>query len=335
VRDAIPVAVAVCSPAVSHEELRALLPAYAAGELDTALAEMVRAHLAEGCTACLHEMFALPIGVQRGAPVVAALTEPPPVEQPAEEPAPVARRSSLRPLVGATVLLAVACAALAAWSIVELRAREAAARAEGVRLAGRVTELEALRAALTERAAAAERARSEAEAEASRQADAVRTTAEASAELRHELEAAETRIETLTRGLQRRDREVDRLLGGIDGQRGLQDLVATPGMEIVRLGPVGAVRRGRGHALWHPAREIVIVYAFDLPELGGGGRYRVRVRLENGLVVTGPPLDRGARGDIVESVRVGAGSGRVREVEVVSEVSGTPVLAGRTAPPSG
>ena len=217
----------------------------------------------------------------------------------------------------------------------ELRAREAAARAEGVRLAGRVTELEAVRAALAERAAAADRARTEAEAEATRQAEAVRTTAEASAELRHELEAAETRIETLTRGLQRRDREVDRLLGGIDGQRGLQDLVATPGMEIVRLGPVGAVRRGRGHALWHPAREIVIVYAFDLPELGGGGRYRVRVRLENGLVVTGPPLDRGARGDIVESVRVGAGSGRVREVEVVSEVSGTPVLAGRTASPSG
>jgi hypothetical protein len=32
---------------------------------------------------------------------------------------------------------------------------------------------------------------------------------------------------------------------------------------------------------------------------------------------------------------VGAGSGRVREVEVVSEASGMPVLAGRPAPPSG
>ena len=310
---------------MSHDELRALLPRYAAGGLEAAEAERVRTHLAGGCTTCLDEVFALPVGLPRVPAIEDAVAPAPP-------PAAMRRGTPARFLLVAIVLLALACAGLAAWTVVEVREREAAARAEAARSAARLTELEAERAALTERAASATRARLEAEAEAARQAEAVRATAESSAELRHELEAALTRVETLSRGLRRRDREVESLLGGLDGERALHDLVATPGVEVLRLVPVAPFESGRGHALWHAGQESLIVYAFDLPELAGGGRYHVRVRLESGRVALSPPAVRGARGDFVQTVRVGVGGGRVRDVEVIAEASGLAVLAGRATP---
>src|SRR5437899_2001015 len=104
----------LCSDGVTHEELRALLASYAAGALDCEASAAVRALLAEGCLACLDELFVHPVGLPRAVA---------PQSPPDAPPAP-----SRGGLVVGIVGLSLALAAAVGWMIVELRARETAAR---------------------------------------------------------------------------------------------------------------------------------------------------------------------------------------------------------------
>jgi hypothetical protein len=310
---------------VTHEELQALLPAYAAGTLDVTASEAVRAHLASGCLDCLHEVFGRPVGLPRAAP-----THPPPLPAPAVQSAP--RR---RGLEVAVVVLSLALAAVVAWTIVELRGREATYRAQASATAAQLAEAEAARRELAARVQTLERDLTAAQAEAARQAEAVRQTAETSARLQTDLEAARERIATLTRGLRRRDGEIDRLLQSFDDEHALRGLLATPGMEVLPLKPVAPFRDVRGQALWHPGRDTVLVYAFGLPPLAARSTYRIRVALDDGRQVPGPAFRVDTRSDIAVPVRLEANGARLKEIEVVIDPAAQRVLAGRRAAPGG
>ena len=327
------------APLVTHDELRALLGAYAAGVLSESAAEAVRAHLASGCKECLHDVFSRPVGLQPEPPRAAAAL-PDDGSEAHAAPAPPARRvrrGRRWGLVVAVVLLALALATFAGWTIYDLREREAAHHAEAVRLAARVSELETARAELNTaraelntRIEALAQDREAAREEATRQAEAVRATAEENASLAAELEAARARIAALSRGVQRRDTEIAQLLAGGDEQRTMRELAATPGLELVRLRPVPPVTGAGGHVLWHPARDTLVLYAFDLPPLAEGARYRVRLRLGDGRVEEGPVFRPGPRGDVALPVRVNGGPVPLREVQVVRDGTAEPVLAGQT-----
>jgi hypothetical protein len=92
---------ALWSRAVTHDDVRALLPHYAAGVLDDARAGAVRAHLVDGCLDCLHDVFARPVGA-----VPAAEPAPAPASPPAPRPRPL--------LVPAAVALVAVLASVAA-----------------------------------------------------------------------------------------------------------------------------------------------------------------------------------------------------------------------------
>ena len=133
-------------PLVTHDELRPLLGAYAAGALAESAAEAVRAHLASGCTECLHDIFSRPVGLPRGGGDESSRTATEPPHDEAERhavhappPAPV-RRGRRWGLAVTIVVLALALATFASWTIYDLREREAARHAEAVRLAARVSE---------------------------------------------------------------------------------------------------------------------------------------------------------------------------------------------------
>ena len=331
------------APLVTHDELRALLGAYAAGALSESAAEAVRAHLASGCKECLHDVFSRPVGLQptREAEPAREVTEPPRdvPETPATSvpPARRVRRGRRWGLVVAIVLLALALATFASWTIYDLREREAAHHGEAVRLAARVSELETARAELNTaraelntRIEALGQDREAAREEAVRQAEAVRATAEENASLKAELEAARARIATLSRGVQRRDTEISQLLAGGDEERVMRELAATPGLELVRLRPIPPVTDAGGHVLWHPARDTLVLYAFDLPPLAEGARYRVRLRLGDGRVEEGPVFRPGPRGDVALPIRVNGGPLPLREVQVVRDATAEPVLVGQT-----
>src|SRR5438445_13040420 len=86
---------ALCSDGVTHDELCALLPHYAAGLLDEDASCALRMHLADGCVACLDELFPRPVGLPRAlrqeAPSTALQEETPSPTVPRQErpfPAP-------------------------------------------------------------------------------------------------------------------------------------------------------------------------------------------------------------------------------------------------------
>ncbi len=301
---------------MTHEELRALLPRYAAGQLEDGESEVVRSHIATGCADCLREVFRHPMGLPRDA-------EPSPTPG---APAPTVLGWQWQRAVGALGLVVVA---LGTWVIVDLRGRETRERERAERLAGHLADADAQRTGLAASIRALESDLVAARAEAARQADAVRTTAEESAELRGELELARERVGVLTRGLRRRDAEIDRLAGDTDAQQALRELAATPGTEMLRLDAVAPFRDTRGHVLWHPSRNVVLLYAFDLPPLRDGSSYRVRVRGDEGHLEVGQSFSPGPHGDVVVTIRLGGAAARLREVEVLVDPSAEPVLAGR------
>ena len=249
---------------------------------------------------------------------------------------PAPRRSRIRDVAAEAGLLGLLAAGLAVWMVGDdLRAREATARTEAARLAARLAESDAQRAALETRVDQLERELHAAQAEASRQSDAVRETAELSAQLSHDLEAAQEHIGMLGRGLRRRDREIDRLLTGVDERLSLGELLATPGVELMRLRAVAPFHDVHGHVIWHPARTALLLYAFSLPPAPAGGGYRVRVALDDGRLEAGPAFTPGPRGDAALPVRLSTDATHLRAVEVVLDPAAEPVLAGRKGTPTG
>jgi hypothetical protein len=303
---------------VTHDSLHTLLSRYAAGELDESEAGVVRAHLATGCPQCLDAVFKPYLNGPPGGAAAAAV------------PLGGGVRRRSRRLVWALGILAMIFAATTGWMIALLATRESERREEAERAAARVAELDQARAGwerqrgeLQTRADAAAAARAAAEAEARKQADAAQASAEASAELARRLEAAEARVAALSRGVRSREVEIGRLLAGTE-VRALGDLAATPGVQVLRLAPFPAAEGGRGHVLWHPARDRIMLYVFDLPR----ARYRVRLRLDDGGVVAGPVLRLGTHGEATSAIDLGVRAARLRLVEVLREPGDERVLDG-------
>jgi multidrug efflux pump subunit AcrA (membrane-fusion protein) len=310
---------------VSHEDLHPLLPRYAAGDLDEAAALAVREHLATGCPQCLETVFQRhQNGPSSGAAGAAGIVSP------------VAR--SPRGLAVAFGLLALLFAASTGWMFRLLSSRETERREAAERTAAREAELDRARAELERtrgdleaRAAAAATARAAAEEDArrqtetaQRQTEAAQANAEAMAELARQLEGARARIAQLSRGVRTREAEIGRLLAGAE-VRALGDLAATPGVQVQRLVPSVAGDVGRGHVLWHPARERIMLYVFDLP----AARNRVRLWLDGDVPLPGPDLRLGTHGEAAAAIELGVRAARLRAVEVLREPGDGRVLEGR------
>jgi len=162
---------------VTHDEVRRLLPGYAAGTIDDAAADAVRRHIAEGCLECLHEVFARPVGTPSPPVAVAPPVAPSPMPLP-----PRVRRP--RATIAAGIIVGAAVAAVVAGST---RRHEPAPVG--------IDELIADRGRLQEKLGALDRAASDRE---SRDLDATRAAA---LEVERELDAARDRISALKRAL--------------------------------------------------------------------------------------------------------------------------------------
>src|SRR5438132_10555782 len=297
---------AVCSRSVTHDELRAALPPYAAGELEEKPAAEVRAHLAAGCEDCLALLFRLPVGRPRN-----------------RWQRRLPRPGWLAPATAA--LLAIALAVLVGWTIRDLTHREAEQRAESERAEARLVAAESARAAAAARGDALARALEAARADAAEARAALAVAAGDRPRLEAELAASEARVASLLRSIHRRDAEIDRLLGGAP-ERTLADLAAMPGFRVAGLeGRSGG--GARGHLLWHPARAAALLYAFGLP--CGGQPYRIELQLDDGRVASGPAFEVGADGDAVVPIRLPVVGARIRGTTVVRDPGGQTVLAAR------
>jgi hypothetical protein len=298
---------AVCSPAVTHTELRTLVAAYAAGTLEGPAAETVRVHLASGCTVCLGDLYARPVGLPRAA---------------------VRRRL---PAVVLGLVGAVALGAAVAWMVVDLRRRAATARNEAAALAARITAVERERAALAARLAAQEEAVATARAALAEREAALAAGAQERAALAARLAAAEAKVAALARSVRRRDRAMQRLLAARVAADDVRALAASPGLRLLALAAVPPYREPYGHVLWRPGGGTVACFVFALPPLPPGSTYELR------MVADGRPLppqrlvpdpDGGAGlvahvGDAVE---------RRLDVTIVREPAGDALLAGHVDP---
>jgi hypothetical protein len=309
---------------VTHDELRSLLAPYAAGTLPPADAEALRGHLATGCTACLDALFRLPVGLPR----VAADEVPPPA-------VPIVAAPPARPRGGGWLLAIVLLTALAAnliWMVrerAELRRTQAEVDDVGMRLDAAQHERDAFSDRLESRGRELADARASARDSAARYEEERRVADETRSNLDRDLAAAQARVDLLTRGVQRRDREIERLASGTDDGAAVRELLVTPGLQLLRLEAVRPFREGRGHALWHPARDVVVVYAFGLPGLPSGEGYRIRVSAD-GADAQARSFQPGLHGEATITIRLGAEAGTLREVAITRDASEEPVLAGRS-----
>jgi hypothetical protein len=176
---------------VTHDEVRRLLPGYAAGTIDDAAADAVRRHIAEGCLECLHEVFARPVGTPAPPPVVAPSVAPSPMPLP-----PRARRP--RAAITAGIIVGAAVAAVVAGSTrrhepAPVQSMASVADPDGI------DDLIAVRGRLQEKLAALERATS------GRETPDPGATRAAMLDVKRELDAARDRISALKRALRRQD----------------------------------------------------------------------------------------------------------------------------------
>jgi hypothetical protein len=300
---------------VTHEELRALLPRYAAGELEAEGALAVREHLADGCLGCLNDVFRRPVGLPLAPPFGAG---------PRRRPARWRRAAAVVLLVA----LIFGGAALVWSTVADLRRREAAVRADMAAAERRLAQRAADVAALGVRVGVLER-----EVTAAREALAKGVDAGVEiTRLQERLDAAALRIAQLVRNVRRRDAELDRLRLSVEEREAVRELLTTPGVEMLDLTAVPPFRRARGHVVWHPGQTNLVLYAFDLPPAPHGGTYRVRLGTDGTAAPDGFAFRPGARGEVALPLRLGAPGASLREVVVVREPGGQPVLAGRRAP---
>jgi len=193
-----------------------------------------------------------------------------------------------------------------------------------------VSALETQRGALSVRVAAlehdAEAARRELEAaraEAAELARAVHATAEADAEQGRQLETAETRVAGLARMLGARQREIRRLRTEADARGTLAALLGAPGLEVLPLAAVAPFRDVRGHVLWHPTQDTVLLCASGLPLLPAGSSYQVRLAFDEDREQAGPSFRPDGRGALALAIRLGRAAERC-----------TPCASSSSRPPS-
>jgi hypothetical protein len=300
---------------VTHDELRALLPRYAAGELEAEDALGIRAHLADGCAACLDEVFRSPIGLRAS-----------------NAPAPYRPRRRRWRRLAVVILVAtlVFGATALVWSmVVDLRRRETAARAEIAAAERRLTQRAADVSALGARVAVLEREVGAARAALARSADAdVEIT-----RLRDRLDTAGEQIAQLVRDVGRRDAQLDRLRVSVAERQVVRKLVTTSGVEVLGLTAVPPFGSARGHVVWHPDQTDLVLYAFDLPRAPAGAMYRVRLRADGTPAREAPAFRPGVRGEVTLPLHLDVPGAALREVVVVRTLDGQPVLAGRRASP--
>jgi len=348
----------ISSRGVRHHEVQGLLAAYAAGTLAEADAERVRAHLASGCLECLADVFARPVGLPRDLPIAhepaarpgsswrawlagiallagvagAALvlgrgdageqrppraesstsTAPATAESSTSTVAPPVETSTSSPAAGSDAAPPAPSSTLApaadAPALDPERARLLALlAAERTQLDERTRELEA----------AAERARA-AEAESAEQATAL-------AALDSELAAAKRHADDLDRRLRDAERPTPRTRTGT----AVESVLAAPDARLLPLRAVGRFRDVRGHAVWHPGSDAVVVYGFGLPRLPNGRTYHVRVDVGSGEAITIPRLRPDASGRVVVPLRLPPGAHAVTGVRIARDPGGDAVLAGR------
>ena len=103
-------------------------------------------------------------------------------------------------------------------------------------------------------------------------------------------------------------------------------LLAAPGLQLMPLAAVPPYHDARGHVLWDPERDTLLVFAFGLlPER----TYRVEVVGEGGLLAARQALPSGSRGEAAVPLHLPGPAGGVRALQIVLDPPGRAVLAGR------
>ncbi|MCW5890779.1 MAG: zf-HC2 domain-containing protein [bacterium] len=285
---------------MTHAEIYARLPAYAAGELDPEVTEVIRNHLAGGCDGCLREVFALP-------------------REPVLRPASVPHR---RPRLGTALAVGaalVAAGVLTAWRLHAARIKDAEARVAASDLLSR--ELAALRSdqtTLSDALARIERTldRTDADAAATRER----------AELIGRLAGVEDRVA----GLARQGEVLAELVATPRARQPVDELLTAPGARVHALVPAPPGRDGRGYAVWAPLRPVLLVHGFGLPPLPAGETYRVRVRIDDDTTVSVPKVALDGDGRLAAVVMLPeVENEEVTDVELVSDPGGRVVLTSR------
>jgi len=110
-------------------------------------------------------------------------------------------------------------------------------------------------------------------------------------------------------------------------------MLASPDARLLPLRAVGAFHDVRGHVVWRPGTEGVVVYGFGLPNLPNGRTYNVRVDVGSGEAITIPRLRPDDRGRLIVPVRLPSGAHAVSSVRIARDLDGDAVLAG-SAPAS-
>lgn len=282
---------------MTHAELYARLPAYAAGELDPESTEAIRDHLAGGCDGCLREVFTLP---REPVPRVA--------------PPPPRRRA---PIVAGAAVALLAVLGAAAWWVADTRAR-AEERAAAERLAA---ELEALRGDQTALSGALARIERTLDRD-----DEIDVATRERADLIGRVAGMEDRVA----GLARQGELLAELVATPRVRQPVDELLTTPGARIHALVPAPPGRDGRGYAVWAPLRPVLFVHGFGLPPLPEGETYRVRVRIDDDTTVSVPKVALDGDGRLAAVVMLPeVENEEVTDVELVSDPGGRVVLTSR------
>lgn len=259
---------------MSHYEVARCLPGYAAGTLDDEQRRRVQAHLAEGCEACLQEVFRRPVGQTRPAP------PPAPAVRDAQE-------RSTASVVGGVLLALILATGVTAGLLV--RERHLRTTTIGETLA-RVSEAVRAETELRDRLVVAKTVlrtqRRIADAEQAVLARGAEEAARDAAEAARDAAEASREAESLRERLQAGRRRVAQLEAELVGGRLADDVIAGEGLELRPLHPAPAFRGVNGHVLWRPSDGEMVVYANGLPGLPSGVSYEARVIVDRGRTIT-------------------------------------------------
>jgi hypothetical protein len=111
-----------------------------------------------------------------------------------------------------------------------------------------------------------------------------------------------------------------------DGPDTLREMLASPGVEVLRLRPVAPFRDVRGHALWRPGGERLVVFAFDLPPLTPDAQYRVTAQSGEGEAARST-LVANSSGDATISLTLRPPPTQLDSLEILLYPPGRPILA--------